>query len=118
MESIDPASVPAFGWLASAMQLILQTTSFLPFLQIQSEYEGLKRFKLDPSKDGDTATNGTKEGATVAKSTTAKLLDELANKKAEKYARFNLSCHQKPRNLCYGTTARAHFTMPPSKASN
>ena len=60
------------------------------FLQIQGEYEGVKKFRLDPSKEKESEPNGVKPAeAAVSKSTTAKLLEEIAAKKSEKYVLTN-----------------------------
>ena len=54
-------------------------------VQIQAEYEGLKKFRLEPGKEkGGEAANGKSADAGAPKSTTAKLLDEIAAKKSER----------------------------------
>lgn len=54
-------------------------------MQIQSEYEGVKKFKLDPSKGKEAEEIREKaDDAVASKSTTAKRLEEIAAKKSVK----------------------------------
>ena len=73
------------GLRAQPSCLLLPASDLKLCMQIQSEYEGLKKFKLDPSKDKEEVAAKAEDGV-ASRSTTAKLLDEIAAKKSDKYA--------------------------------